>query len=73
MTFGDHDHLASTKGDGGRVVIVHGDFAFEHEEEVIGVGSAGTYVFLGYVRHTSRARHAVAVKRIARPPAETTS
>ena len=45
-----------------------GDSIIYNEEEVIGVGSAGTYVFRGYVRHTSRARHAVAVKRIARPP-----
>lgn len=47
-----------------------GDSIIYNEEEVIGVGSAGTYVFRGYVRHTSRARHAVAVKRIARPPGE---
>jgi len=47
-----------------------GESIIYNEEEVIGVGSAGTYVFRGYVRHTSRARHAVAVKRIARPPGE---
>lgn len=47
-----------------------GDSIIYNEEEVIGVGSAGTYVFRGYVKHTSRARHAVAVKRIARPPGE---
>jgi hypothetical protein len=39
-----------------------------NEEEIIGVGSSGTYVFRGYVQHTTRARHAVAVKRIQRPP-----
>ena len=33
-----------------------GDSIIYNEEEVIGVGSAGTYVFRGYVRHTSRAR-----------------
>ena len=41
-----------------------------NEEEIIGVGSSGTYVFRGYVQHTTRARHAVAVKRIQRPPGE---
>jgi serine/threonine protein kinase len=41
-----------------------------NEEEIVGVGSSGTYVFRGYVQHTTRARHAVAVKRIARPPGE---
>ena len=34
------------------------------------MGSSGTYVFRGYVQHTTRARHAVAVKRIQRPPGE---
>jgi serine/threonine protein kinase len=47
-----------------------GDTIIYNEEEVIGVGSSGTYVFRGYVQHTTRARHAVAVKRIARPPGE---
>ena len=37
---------------------------------IIGVGSSGTYVFRGYVQHTTRAKHAVAVKRIQRPPGE---
>jgi|TARA_B110000977_G_scaffold25177_1_gene30905 hypothetical protein len=41
-----------------------------NEEEVIGVGSSGTYVFRGYVQHTTRAQHSVAVKRIQRPPGE---
>lgn len=41
-----------------------------NEEEIIGVGSSGTYVFRGYVQHTTRARHLVAVKRIQRPPGE---
>ena len=47
-----------------------GDAIIYNEEEVIGVGSSGTYVFRGYVQHTTRARHAVAVKRIARPPGD---
>ena len=47
-----------------------GDSIVYNEEEVIGVGSSGTYVFRGYVQHTTRARHAVAVKRIQRPPGE---
>ena len=47
-----------------------GDTIIYNEEEIIGVGSSGTYVFRGYVQHTTRARHAVAVKRIQRPPGE---
>ena len=47
-----------------------GDSIVYNEEEVIGVGSSGTYVFRGYVQRTTRARHAVAVKRIQRPPGE---
>jgi hypothetical protein len=45
-----------------------GDTIIYNEEEVIGVGSSGTYVFRGYVQHSTRARHVVAVKRISRPP-----
>jgi len=47
-----------------------GNTIIYNEEEVIGVGSSGTYVFRGYVQHTTRMRHAVAVKRISRPPGE---
>ena len=47
-----------------------GDAIIYNEEEIIGVGSSGTYVFRGYVQHTTRAKHAVAVKRIQRPPGE---
>ncbi len=36
-----------------------------NEEDVVGVGSRGTYVFRA---RTSRARHAAAVKRVVRPP-----
>jgi len=39
-----------------------------NEDAVLGVGSRGTYVFRGWVRRTSRARHPAAVKRVVRPP-----
>lgn len=67
---GSGDGGASLVSKGGARWRRVGDTIIYNEEEIIGVGSSGTYVFRGYVQHTTRARHAVAVKRIARPPGE---
>jgi len=66
----DEDGVGEMTGDASSGWRRVGESIIYNEEEVIGIGSAGTYVFRGYVKHTSRARHAVAVKRIVRPPGE---